>query len=121
MFIASSDTPRALVTKGAFRAGRRVESGGTGAAVSEHSEAAGGGTALTTRYVADQAGLEARGVTAVNFQLQASAELLGRVGEALATGRIVVPPINRISLAQAADSFTEQNGSVPEGKTVIVV
>jgi NADPH2:quinone reductase len=79
-----------------------------------------GGTALTTRYVADQEGLEARGVTAINFQLQPSVELLERVGQALATGQIIAPPINRISLPQAPAFFTEQNGTAPDGKTVIV-
>jgi NADPH2:quinone reductase len=80
-----------------------------------------GGTALTTRYVADQEGLQARGVTPVNFQLQPSAELLERVGQAVATGQIVAPPINRISLAQVPAFFAEQNGSAPDGKTVIVL
>jgi hypothetical protein len=38
-----------------------------------------GGTALTTRYVANADDLEARGVTAVNFVVPASAELMQRV------------------------------------------
>jgi NADPH:quinone reductase len=80
-----------------------------------------GGTALTTLYVADVDALAAKGVTTVNFQLPASSELLERVANALAGGQIVPPPINRISLAQAPAVFAGENGSVPNGKTVIVM
>ena len=79
-----------------------------------------GGTALTTRYVANADDLEAKGVTAVNFQLPSSAELLERVADALASGRIVAPPINRISLAETPGVFAAENGGAAEGKTVIV-
>jgi NADPH:quinone reductase-like Zn-dependent oxidoreductase len=80
-----------------------------------------GGAALTTRYVADVDALAAKGVTAMNFQLPASTELLGRVADALAAARIVPPPINRISLMQAPAVFAGGNGSLPDGKTVIVL
>ena len=80
-----------------------------------------GGTALTTREVADAEQLRARGVTAVNFQLPASTALLERVAEALATGQIVAPPIDRISLGQAPAVFAERNGSARGGKTVVVL
>ena len=80
-----------------------------------------GGTALTTRYVADVEELRARGVTAVNFQLPASAALLERVAEALGTGQIVAPPITRISLGQAPAVFAEIDGSARDGKTVVVL
>jgi NADPH:quinone reductase len=80
-----------------------------------------GGIALTTRYVADVDALAAKGVTAVNFQLPASTALLERVANALAAGRIVPPPINRISLTQAPAVFAGENGSMRGGKTVIVL
>jgi NADPH2:quinone reductase len=80
-----------------------------------------GGTALTTRYVANPDDLEARGVTAVNFQVPASPELLQRVADALASGRIVAPPITRISLAETPAVFAAENGAAPDGKTVIVL
>jgi len=80
-----------------------------------------GGTALTTRYVADVEELRARGVTAVNFQLPASAALLERVAEALGTGQIVAPPITRISLGQAPAVFAAKSGSERDGKTVVVL
>jgi NADPH:quinone reductase-like Zn-dependent oxidoreductase len=80
-----------------------------------------GGTALTTLYVADADALAAKGVTAVNFQLPASSELLERVAGALAAGQIVPPPINRISLTQAPAVFAGENGSMRGAKTVIVL
>jgi NADPH:quinone reductase len=79
-----------------------------------------GGTALTTRYVANVDALAARGVSALNFQVPASAELLERVANALAVHTIVPPPINRISLQQAPGVFAGENGSLLDGKTVIV-
>ena len=80
-----------------------------------------GGTALTTRYVADEDALAANGVSAVNFQVPASAELLERVADALAAGRAAPPPINRISLMQAPAVIAGENGSSRAGKTVIVM
>jgi len=80
-----------------------------------------GGTALTTRYVANTDDLEARGVIAVNFVVPASAELMQRVADALANGRIVAPPVTRISLAETPAVFAAGNGEAPDGKTVIVL
>jgi NADPH:quinone reductase len=80
-----------------------------------------GGAALTTRYVADIAALAANGVSALNFQVPASAELLERVPEALVTDSIVPPPITRISLQEAPAVFAGENGSIFDGKTVIVL
>jgi NADPH:quinone reductase-like Zn-dependent oxidoreductase len=80
-----------------------------------------GGAALTTRYVADIDALAANGVSALNFQVPASAELLERVAEALVTGSIVPPPITRISLQQALAVLAGESGSTFDGKTVIVL
>ena len=80
-----------------------------------------GGAALTTRYVADVDALAASDVTAINFQLPASTELLDRVAAALAAGRILPPPINRISLTQAPAVFAGGSGPAGGGKTVIVL
>ena len=57
-----------------------------------------GGTAVSTRYAADEEGLRARGIAGINFNLaaQMSSELLERLAEAVADGRIVAPPIRRI-------------------------
>jgi NADPH:quinone reductase-like Zn-dependent oxidoreductase len=80
-----------------------------------------GGSALTTRYIANADALAADGVSALNFQVPASAELLERVAEALVTGSIVPPPIDRISLQQAPAVFADENGARFDGKTVIVI
>ncbi len=80
-----------------------------------------GGSALTTRYVANADALAANGVSALNFQVPASPELLERVANALVTDSIVPPPIKRISLRQAPAVLAGENGSTFDGKTVIVL
>jgi NADPH:quinone reductase-like Zn-dependent oxidoreductase len=57
-----------------------------------------GGTAITTRDAADEKGLASMGVTGVNFHVDESPELLARVGDAVASGRVVPPPITRVRL-----------------------
>ncbi len=80
-----------------------------------------GGSALTTRYVADVDALAAKGVAAINFQLPASSELLERVAEALAANTIIPPPIKLISLVHAPAAFDGEGEPLFDGKTVIVV
>ena len=80
-----------------------------------------GGSALTTRYVADVDALAANGVAAINFQLPASSELLERVAEALAAKTIIPPPIKLISLVHAPAAFDGEGEPVFDGKTVIVM
>jgi NADPH:quinone reductase len=57
-----------------------------------------GGTAVTTRHVADVEALKSVGVTGVNFGLEASPALLERVANAVVTGQIEAPPISRIAI-----------------------
>ena len=57
-----------------------------------------GGTALTTRYVADTETLARADVTGVNFQLSMTVPLLDRLASRVAAGSIVPPPITRVSL-----------------------
>jgi NADPH:quinone reductase len=78
-----------------------------------------GGIAVTTQYVADVAALEVAEVTGINFALQETPELLGRLADALVTGRIVAPPISRISLDEAPAALDD--GARREGKTVIAL
>jgi NADPH:quinone reductase len=78
-----------------------------------------GGTAVTTQYVADVDGLAAAEVTGINFALQESPELLGRLADALVTGRIVAPPITRISLDDVPSALNDSNR--PAGKTIITL
>ncbi len=73
-----------------------------------------GGTALTTRYLADVKALASREVAGVNFRVEMSSEALERLADIVVTGAIVVPPITRIKLEDVA----ALNGSA-EGKTVI--
>src|SRR2546421_299797 len=75
-----------------------------------------GGTALTTRYVADTEALASREVTGVNFLVSMSSGVLGRLADAVVSGRIVVPPITRVRL----DDVPALDGNAhADGKTVI--
>jgi NADPH2:quinone reductase len=78
-----------------------------------------GGTALTTKYVADEQALARAGVTGVNFQLNMTVPLLEMLASSVAAGSIVPPPITRLSLDQAAALLTGQGKA--EGKTVIAM
>jgi NADPH2:quinone reductase len=80
-----------------------------------------GGTAITTKYVADLEALQALGIRGVNFALRQSTELLERVGEALAERTIVEPPITRIGLEDVPGTFGPQTHTHANGKTVIVL
>jgi hypothetical protein len=80
-----------------------------------------GGTALTSRHLADVEALKSAGVTGINFGLQASSELLERVANALVSGQIVAPPITRIALDQAPALLSGATSGPADGKTVIVL
>jgi NADPH:quinone reductase len=77
-----------------------------------------GGIAITTKYVADVEALSAAGVTGIDFALHDSPELLERVADAIVSGRIVPPPITRISLEEAPAALGQHR---PDGKTVITL
>jgi NADPH2:quinone reductase len=75
-----------------------------------------GGTALTTRYVADTDALASREVAGVNFRVSMSSAVLERLADAVVNGRIVVPPITRVEL----DAVPGLNGGGHAGgKSVI--
>jgi hypothetical protein len=57
----------------------------------------------------------------MNFALNASSELLERVADALADGRIEAPPITRISLDEVPAVLGRTAGLPTEGKTVITL
>jgi NADPH2:quinone reductase len=76
-----------------------------------------GGTAVTTRYVADLDTLGRAGVTGVNYQLSMTMPLLDRLAAQVAAGSIVPPPITRVSL----DDVPATLGRHTEGKTVITM
>jgi len=77
-----------------------------------------GGTALTTRYVADPEAFARAGVTGVNYQLSMTVPLLDRLASQVAAGSIVPPPITRISLDDVPAFL---GGRPAEGKTVITM
>jgi NADPH:quinone reductase-like Zn-dependent oxidoreductase len=77
-----------------------------------------GGTALTTRYVADPDTLAAAGVTGVNYQLSMTAPLLDKLAARVAAGSIVPPPITRVTLDDVPALL---GGRGMEGKTVITM
>lgn len=78
-----------------------------------------GGTAVTTRYVADVKALATAGVNGVNYRLHMSPELLQQVAESVAAGRIVPPPITRVTLDDVPRVFS--GGGTGDGKTVVVL
>lgn len=78
-----------------------------------------GGTALSTRFVADARALVVTGVTAINFALESSSKLLCRVADALVKRSIVPPPITRITLDEAPAAFIGTIQRPIDGKPVI--
>jgi NADPH:quinone reductase len=80
-----------------------------------------GGTAMSTNYVADEAALRASGVTGINFALPMSSELLERLAQAVVDGRIVTPPITRISLEEVPATLSATQARPARGKTVIAL
>jgi NADPH:quinone reductase len=75
-----------------------------------------GGTALTTRYVADTEVLASRGVAGVNFRVGMSSEALERLADLVVAATIIVPPITVIKLD---DVPTLNPNAHADGKTVI--
>jgi NADPH2:quinone reductase len=80
-----------------------------------------GGTAMSANYVGDEAALRARGVRGINFALPMSSELLERLAQAVVDGRIVTPPITRISLEEVPAALSETQARPARGKTVIAL
>jgi NADPH2:quinone reductase len=79
-----------------------------------------GGTALTTRYVADIDTLASAGVTGINFAVNMSPDLIARVGGEVLAGRLVPPPITEVTLDDAPAVLSPTHGGNTDGKTVIV-
>jgi NADPH:quinone reductase len=77
--------------------------------------------AVTTRYVADIAALEALDITGINFALQPSGKMLDRLADALVTGKIAAPPITRISLDEAPAVLSGADDRPIEGKIVVTL
>jgi len=80
-----------------------------------------GGTAVSTQYVADLEGLQAKGVRGLNFALQQSTELLERVADALVDHAVTEPPLTQVSLEDVPTIFESGARLAPDGKIVIVL
>ncbi len=80
-----------------------------------------GGTALTTRYVADVDSLAARGVTGVNFAYQPTRPFLGGLADTVATGGIVPPPLATVALEDVPQVLRGNGNRARPAKTVIAV
>jgi NADPH:quinone reductase len=79
-----------------------------------------GGTAVTTKYVADTQALAAAGVTGVNFRSNVTPEILQRLADSVASGRIVAPPITRVKLDDVPVALARAASGHADGKTVIM-
>jgi NADPH:quinone reductase-like Zn-dependent oxidoreductase len=77
-----------------------------------------GGIALTSRYAADTEALASRGITGVNFQVVMTTEAIEQIGNLVAQGSVVAPPINVITLDEVLDPSSATH---LKGKTVITV
>jgi NADPH:quinone reductase len=80
-----------------------------------------GGTAVSTRYVADARALSASGVRGVNFVLRQTSDLLERVAEDIVQRRVIAPPLTRISLDEVPSAMERRAHHRSGGKTVIVL
>jgi NADPH:quinone reductase len=78
-----------------------------------------GGTALTTRYVADADSLSAGGVTGVNFMYTASTPLLERLADAVGSDAVVAPPLTTVTLDEAPVVLRGEGTRTRAAKTVI--
>lgn len=76
------------------------------------------GIALSTRYVADTDALASHSVTGINFQVAVTTDALEQIGDLVARGSVVAPPIIVITL----DDVFGPSGAAPlKGKTVITL
>jgi NADPH:quinone reductase len=80
-----------------------------------------GGTAITTRYVADLPRLQSKGVRGINFRLHMTTDLLERVALALLEKQVTSPPITRIRLDDVPGICESSNPPKSDGKIVIVI
>jgi hypothetical protein len=77
------------------------------------------GTAVTTRYVADEQALARAGMTGVNFEFHPTVPLLERLASWVAARSVIPPPITRLSLNEVAALLSQDSHTA--GKTVITM
>jgi NADPH2:quinone reductase len=79
-----------------------------------------GGTALTTRYLADIDSLAAAGVNGINFQVSMSTGLLEHLADAVASGGLVPPPITTVQLRDVPVTWEQAGEGYSGGKVVVI-
>jgi NADPH:quinone reductase-like Zn-dependent oxidoreductase len=80
-----------------------------------------GGTAVTTQYVANDRALSAWGIRCANFALRETSEVLDRVAKDVVDGRVIPPPITRITLGEVPSVLRARPDHHADGKTVIAL
>lgn len=78
-----------------------------------------GGTAFTTAFVADDAGLQKLSLKGGNFELVADHALLDRLTDHVVSGRVIVPVDQIISLEEVPANIEHSREGHSAGKTLI--
>ncbi|MEO3777239.1 NADP-dependent oxidoreductase [Micromonospora sp. B11E3] len=79
-----------------------------------------GGTALSTRFAADVDDLADYGISAINFAVNMTPDLLARLADAVVAGQVAAPPIRTVRLDDAPSLLSRPLTSDGEGRTVIL-
>jgi NADPH:quinone reductase len=77
-----------------------------------------GGTAVSTRYVADVDDLAEKNIRGVNFAVQMTSADLRTVADLTASGRLIAPPIRTVGLEDVPDLLNIA-GNGFDGKTIV--
>jgi NADPH2:quinone reductase len=78
-----------------------------------------GGTALSTRYVADTGDLATKNIQGVNFRVEMTSADLQNVAALTASGELIPPPIRTVGL-EDVPGLLDVGGNGFDGKTVVV-
>ncbi len=78
-----------------------------------------GGTAVTTKYVANHDALAAVGVDGVNFALNLSSAVLERLAELVSSGRLTPPPLTTVKLGDVPATLFGDRANRIDGKAIV--
>jgi NADPH:quinone reductase-like Zn-dependent oxidoreductase len=79
-----------------------------------------GGTAVTTKYVADHDALAAAGVDGINFQLTLSSAVLERLADLVRSGRLEPPPLTGVKLDDVPTTLFGERAHRVDGKAIVI-
>jgi len=79
-----------------------------------------GGTAVTTKYVANHDALAAAKIEGVNFQLSLSSALLEHLAELVTGGRLVSPPLTSLKLDEVPLTLFGARAKRADGKIIVI-